>query len=142
MTRKEELTRRLDRAEKLLRQHVDPPRPLRYQCANHLADALGSLSKCLLESADRALDAAEKAAAETEPDVIKRPRTFTLPDLLAIIRDQRASLPADAGHPRDGCPHRGASLHSVVRKPAIPLDRRGRRAASQSKGSAASIAPE
>src|SRR4029453_3686374 len=100
------------------------------------------LSKCLLESADRALDAAEKAAAETEPDVIKRPRTFTLPDLLAIIRDQRASLPADAGHPRDGCPHRGASLHSVVRKPAIPLDRRGRRAASQSKGSAASIAPE
>jgi hypothetical protein len=104
MTRKEELTRRLDRAEKLLRQHIDPPRPLRYQCANHLADALGSLSKCLLESADRALDAAEKAAAETEPDVIRRPRTFTLQDLQKIIRDQRASLPADAGHPRDGWP--------------------------------------
>ena len=41
-TRKEELTRRLDRAEQLLRKHMDPPRPLRYQCANHLADALGS----------------------------------------------------------------------------------------------------
>ena len=103
-TRKEELTRRLDRAEQLLRKHMDPPRPLRYQCANHLADALGSLGKCLLDSADRALDAAEKAAAETERDVIRRPRTFTLPDLLGIIRDQRASLPADAGHPRDGWP--------------------------------------
>ena len=103
-TRKEELTRRLDRAEQLLRKHMDPPRPLRYQCANHLADALGSLGKCLLDSADRALDAAEKAAAETKPDVIRRPPTFTLPDLLRIIRQQRASLPADAGHPRDGWP--------------------------------------
>jgi hypothetical protein len=104
MTRKEELTRRLDRAEKLLRQHIDPPRPLRYRCANHLADALGSLAKCLLDSADRALDVAEKAAAETEPDVTKRPRTYTLQDLQGIIRDQRASLPADEGHPRDGWP--------------------------------------
>jgi hypothetical protein len=77
MTRKEELTRRLDRAEKLLREHIDPPRPLRYRCANHLADALGSLAKCLLDSADRALDAAEKAAAEAEPDVTTRPRTYT-----------------------------------------------------------------
>jgi hypothetical protein len=85
-TKKEELTRRLDRAEKLLREHIDPPRPLRYRCANHLADALGSLAKCLLDSADRALDAAEKAAAETEPDVIRRPRTFTLQDLQGIIR--------------------------------------------------------
>lgn len=104
ITHKEELTRRLDRVEKLLREHIDPPRPLRYRCANHVADALGSLSKCLLESADRALDAAEKAAAETEPEVIRRPRTFTLPELLSIIRDQRASLSADAGHPRDGWP--------------------------------------
>src|SRR4029450_5818530 len=85
-TKKEELTRRLDRAEKLLREHIDPPRPLRYRCANHLADALGSLAKCLLDSADRALDAAEKAAAETEPDVIRMPRTFTLQDLQGIIR--------------------------------------------------------
>ena len=30
MTRKEELTRRLDRSEKLLRAHIDPPRPLIY----------------------------------------------------------------------------------------------------------------
>jgi hypothetical protein len=103
-TRKEELTRRLDRAEQLLRKHMNPLRPLRYQCANHLADALGSLGKCLVDSADRALDAAEEAAAETEPEVIKRPRTFTLADLLGIIRQQRASLPADAGHPRDGWP--------------------------------------
>jgi hypothetical protein len=52
-------------------------RPLRYHCANHLADALGSVAKCLLDSADRALDAAEQAAAETEPDTAKRPRTYT-----------------------------------------------------------------
>ena len=104
MTRKVELVRRLDRAEKLLRDHIDPPRPLRYRCANHLADALGSLAKCLLDSADRALDAAEKTAAETEPEATRRPRTFTLPELLGLIRDQRASLPADAGHPRDGWP--------------------------------------
>jgi hypothetical protein len=103
-TRKEDLTRRLDRAEKLLREHIDPPRPLRYRCANHLADALGSLAKCLLDSADRALDAAEQAAAETEPDTAKRPRTYTLSELLGIIRDQRASLPAGAGRPRDGWP--------------------------------------
>lgn len=104
MTRKEELVRRLDRAEKLLREHVAPPRPLRHRCANHLADALGSLAKCLLESADRALDAAEKAAAETEPELTRRPRTFTSSELLGIIDDQRASLPVGAGHPRDGWP--------------------------------------
>jgi hypothetical protein len=104
MTRKEELTGRLDRAEMLLRQHIDPPRPLRYRCANHVADALGSLAKCLLDSADRALDAAEEAAGETAPEAIRRPRTYTLPELLGLIRDQRASLPADAGHPRDGWP--------------------------------------
>ena len=103
-TKKEELTRRLDRAEQLLRQHVDPPKPLRYQCANHLADALRSVAKCLLDSADGALDAAEMAAAETEPDVTRPPRTFTLPDLLGTIRDQRASLPAGAGHPHNGWP--------------------------------------
>jgi hypothetical protein len=103
-SKKEELTRRLDRAENLLREHKDAARPLRYRCANHLADALGSVAKCLLDSADRALDAAEKTAAETEPDVTRRPRTFTLPDLLGTIRDQRASLPADAGHPRNGWP--------------------------------------
>src|SRR4029450_4059437 len=91
-TKKEDLTRRLDRAEKLLRKHIDPSRPLLYRCANHLADALGSLAKCLLDSADRALDAAEQAATETEPDTATRPRTFTLPDLLSIIRDQRALL--------------------------------------------------
>jgi hypothetical protein len=46
----------------------------------------------------------KKAAAETEPEVARRPRTFTLPELLGMTRDQRASLPADAGHPRDGWP--------------------------------------
>ena len=104
MTRKEELVRRLDRAEKLLREHIDPPRPLLYRCANHLANALGSLAKRLLDSADRSLDAAEKAAAKTEPEATRRPRTFTLPELLGRVRDQRASLPADAGQPRDGGP--------------------------------------
>ena len=101
---KDELTQRLDRAEKILKEHANPPRQLRYLCANHLADALGSVAKCLLESADRALDAAEKEAAETQPDPYKRPRTYTLGDLERIVKDQRASLPADSGHPKDGWP--------------------------------------
>jgi len=69
-----------------------------------LADALGCLAKCLLDAADQALDAAEKEAAETVPDATKRPRTYTLQDLLSIVHHQRASLPAGAGHPRDGWP--------------------------------------
>ena len=103
-TRKDELVPRLDRAELLLSQYLKPKRQLPYHCANHLADALGCLSKCLLDSADRALDAAEKAAVETAPEVTKRPRTYTLSILLGLIRDQRASLPMNAGHPRDGWP--------------------------------------
>jgi hypothetical protein len=103
-TKKEELTRRLDRAGNLLREHSEASRPLPYRCANHLADALGSLAKCMLDTADRALDAAEKAASETEPDGLKRPRTFTLQDLQKLIREQRTSLPAGPGHPRDGWP--------------------------------------
>jgi hypothetical protein len=103
-TRKEELIRRLDRAELLLSQHMGSENPLPYRCAVNLADALGCLAKCLLDAADRALDAAERAAAEARPEVSKPPRTYTLPDLLRIIRDQRASLPVDEGHPRDGWP--------------------------------------
>lgn len=103
-TRKEELTQRLDRAERLLQQHRAAAKPLRLRCANHLADALGCLSKCLLDAADQALDAAEKAAAETAPEPAKRPRAFTLQDLEAIARDQRASLPTGSGHPKDGWP--------------------------------------
>ena len=103
-TTKVDLTQRLDRAENILRAHADPPRQLRYHCANHIADALGSVAKCLLESADRALDAAEQEAAETQPEWVKRPRTYTLKDLERIIRDQRASLPAGPGHPKDGWP--------------------------------------
>ncbi len=83
---------------------MEPPRPLRLRCANHLADALGCLTKCLLDQADRALDAAEKAAAETAPEAPRRRHAYTLPGLMGIIRDQRASLPKDAGHPRDGWP--------------------------------------
>ena len=101
---KDDLTLRLDRVEKLLREHGNSVRPLRVRCANHLADALGCLSRCRLDYADRALDAAEKAAAETEPETDKRPRVYTLQNLQAMVRDQRASLPADAGHPKDGWP--------------------------------------
>lgn len=101
---KAELTQRLDRAEKILREHREASKPLRVQCANHLADALGCAAKCMLDFADRALDAAEKAAAETRPEPDKRPRTYTLEDLEHVIRDQRASLPADSGHPGDGWP--------------------------------------
>ena len=57
---KADLLQRLDRAEQILDGHSNPPRRLRYLCANHLADALGSVAKCLLDSADRALDAAER----------------------------------------------------------------------------------
>jgi hypothetical protein len=103
-TPKDELVRRLDRAELLLSQFAKSNRQLPHHCANHLADALGCLSKCLLDSADRALDAAEKAAVESGPEVTRRPRTYTLSNLLGLIRDQRASLPVDAGHPRDGWP--------------------------------------
>ena len=103
-TKKEELTRRLDRAERLLRQHRDTATLLRVRCANHLADALGCLTKCLLDAADQALDAAEKEAAETVPEPAKRAQAFTLQDLEAIVRHQRASLPAGSGHPKDGWP--------------------------------------
>lgn len=103
-TSKEDLVRRLDRADLILNKHRNPPRPLQYRCANHLADALGSTARCLMGSADRALDAAEQAAAETEPDTTRRPRTYTLQDLEAIVRDQRASLPTGAGRRGDGWP--------------------------------------
>jgi hypothetical protein len=42
---------------------------------------------------DRALDAAEKAAAENQAERDQAAPYFTLQDLLRIIRDQRASLP-------------------------------------------------
>ncbi len=103
-TSKEELVRRLDRAERLLKEHDNPSKPLRLKCANHLADALGCLAKCKLDFADRALDAAEKAAAETAPEAAHRPRTYTVQERAGVIRAQRASLPADAGHPKDGWP--------------------------------------
>jgi hypothetical protein len=104
-TRKEELTRRLDRVEALLQAHRKSAKPLRIMCANHLADALGCLTKCLLDASDQALDAAEKAAEETAPEPARR-KTFTLQDLEAIVCHQRASCrPATgirkmAGHNR------------------------------------------
>lgn len=103
-TRKDKLTQRLDRIERLLQTHRTPPRPLRIRCANHLADALGCLTKCMLDAADRALDAAEKAASETTPEPEMQPKTFTLQHLEGIVRYQRASLPAGPGHPKDGWP--------------------------------------
>lgn len=103
-TTKTELVERLDRAERLLREHRGTVKPLRVMCANHLADALGCLAKCNLAFADRALEAAEKAAAESKPEPDRRPRTYTLQDLDRLIHEQRSSLPADAGHPRDGWP--------------------------------------
>jgi hypothetical protein len=102
-TTKEDLIRRLDRVERLLREHRDTGRALRRRCANHVADALGAIAKCLLDHADRALDAAEKAAMETEPES-NRPLSFTLPDLERLVRAQRSSLPAGAGNPKDGWP--------------------------------------
>jgi hypothetical protein len=91
-TSKEELGRRLDRAEGILKPYTTPGTLLPYRCANHLADALGCLAKCLLDHADRALDAAEQAAAGTEAVQGRRPRTYTLQDLRRIIRSQRESL--------------------------------------------------
>lgn len=103
-TPKRDFLPRLDRVERLLAAHREPPRPLRYATANNLADALGCLAKCLLDSADRALDAAEAAMADTAPEPAKRPVTFTLGDLETILRDQRASLPVGDGHPKDNWP--------------------------------------
>ena len=103
-TPKREFVPRLDRVERLLAAHLDPPRPLRHATANHLADALGCIAKCMLDHADRALGAAEAAAAETAPDAGPRPVTFTLGDLQTVLRDQRASLPAGDGHPKDNWP--------------------------------------
>ena len=45
---KAELLQRLDRAEALLREHRETLRPLSVRCANHLADALGCVAKCLV----------------------------------------------------------------------------------------------
>ena len=101
---KAELLPRLDRVERLLQAHRDPGRPWRLRTANHLADALGCLTKCLVDPADRALDAAEQAMADPTPEPAKRPVTFTLSELEAILSDQRASLPLDAGHPKLGWP--------------------------------------
>ena len=101
---KAEIVVRLERIERLLQAHREPQRPLRLRTANHLADALGCLAKCLLDHTDRALDAAERAMADTTPEATRRPVTFTLADLDAILRSQRASLPADQGHPMQGWP--------------------------------------
>jgi hypothetical protein len=103
-TTKVDLVQRLDRVERLLDWHRREAIPLRLRCANHLADALGCLAKCLLDRADQALDAAEKAAADATPEPARKPRTFTLSDLEAILSSQRASLPAGAGHPLQGWP--------------------------------------
>ncbi len=103
-TRKTDLLQRLDRVDRLLDKHRRQAMPLRVKCANHLADALGCLAKCLLHQADKALDAAETAAAETTPEPAKKRATFTLSDLEAIVSAQRASLPEGAGHPMQGWP--------------------------------------
>ena len=96
-TSKEDLASRLDRVERLLKQYTDPPKPLPYRCANHVADALGCLAKCLLDHADRALDAAEKEAAKTEPSQGRRRVTYTLQDLQRLVASQRSSLTRQAG---------------------------------------------
>lgn len=103
-TKRIDLVKRLDRIERLLEKHRREPIPPRTRCANHLADALGCLTNCLLDNADKALEEAEKVAAETTPEPAKRPRTFTLSDLEAMVRGQRASLPEDVGNPLQGGP--------------------------------------
>ena len=103
-TKKVDLVQRLDRIQRLLEKHRKEAIPLRARCANHLADALGCLARCLLENADKALGEAEKVAAETTPEPAKPPRTFTLSHLEAIVRDQHASLPEGVGHPMQGWP--------------------------------------
>ena len=101
-TKKVEVEQRLDRVDRLLKMHREKAIPLRVMCANHLADALGCLAKCLLEKADNALDEAEKSAETTTPEPAKRLPGFTQSDLEAIVHSQRASLPKDAGHPMQG----------------------------------------
>ncbi len=101
---KAELLARLDRVERLLQAHRESGRPLRLRTANHLADALGCLTKCLVEPSDRALDRAEQAMADPAPEPEKRTVTFTLQELDQIMRDQRVSLPLDEGHPMLGWP--------------------------------------
>lgn len=100
---KDQLVLRIDRAEKILQHHIELPRVLRHRCANHIADALGCVARCLLTEADRALEAAEREAVRIGPDLFKR-RTYALDDLRRIIATQRASLPAGPGHPKDGWP--------------------------------------
>ena len=90
-TSKEAVLQRLDRVERLLEQHRDPPRPLRGLCGNHLVDALGCLAKCRLDYADRALDAAEKEAAATGPAPARR-AMYSVGNIERIVRSQRASL--------------------------------------------------
>ena len=89
---------------KILQRHAETARTLRYRCANHIADALGCIARCLIVEADRALDAAEREADRIGADLAKLPRTYTLEDLKGIIAAQRASLPAGSGHPKDGWP--------------------------------------
>src|SRR4051812_38091991 len=103
-TKKIDLEERLDRVDRLLATHRREAIPFPVRCANHVADALGCLAKCMLDKADKALDAAEKVAAETTPEATKMPKTFTLSDLEAIVHHQRASLPKDSGHPMKGWP--------------------------------------
>src|SRR3954465_2874695 len=102
--RKSELLERHARVQRLLEAHRDPAHPLRLATANQLADALGCLTKCLIGPPHRALDAAENAAAETAPEPVRGRMPFTLTDLEGLLRDQRASLPSDEGHPKDGWP--------------------------------------
>jgi len=101
---KDQLVLRIDRAGKILQHHAGTARTLRYRCANHVADALRCIARCLVVEADRALDAAEREATRIGADLATRPRTYTLDDLRRIIATQRASLPAGPGHPKDGWP--------------------------------------
>lgn len=96
-TSKEELTSRLNRVERLLEQYADSPKRLPYRCANQLADALGCLAKCLLDHADRALEAAEQEAAKGEAGQGRPRMTYTLQDLQRLVTSQRTSLARQTG---------------------------------------------
>lgn len=46
---KAQLVERINPADRILKQHIATSRALRHQCANHIADALGCIAKCLIE---------------------------------------------------------------------------------------------
>ena len=101
---KDQLVLRIDRAEKILQRHAETARTLRYRCANHVADALGCIARCLVVEADRALEAAER-----EKRIGLGLTWLRASDVHAVrpaAHHCRATrlFAAGPGHPKDGWP--------------------------------------